>query len=160
MGHARGRVVLGWILQVFHERGGVPLVGDVSHRHAVLCVLAFGVGALVAGDAAEVGEEFAALWGELEVDRASLRRGALREHGGEVSGLLFGASTGEDLGHQRMRADGVRVMDPVGEEGRLEFRAELGEQRGDLAMFRHAGSLGGQERGVGVAGGTVHLCEE
>ena len=152
--------MLGWILKVFHERGGVPLVGDVSHRHAVLCVLAFGVGALVAGHATEVGEERAALRGELEVDRASLRCGALREHGGEVGGLLVGIGSGEDLRHQRVRTDGVRVADPIDEEVLLEFRAELGEQRGDLAMFRHAGSLGGQERGVIVAGGAVHLREE
>ena len=117
MRHTGRWVVLGWILQVFHERGGMPLVGDVSHRNAVLRVLAFGVRALVAGDTAQVSEERAALRGELKVDRASLGRGALREHGGEVGGLLVGIGAGEDLRHQRVRTDGVRVADPVGEEG-------------------------------------------
>ena len=27
-------------------------------------------------------------------------------------------------------------------------------------MFRHAGAFGRQQRGVGVAGGAIHLCEE
>ena len=120
--HAGGRVVLGRILEVFHERGGMPLVGDVAHRHTVMRVLAFGVRTLVAGDAAEVGEEFAALRGELEVDRAGLGGRALSEHRREVGGLLGGVRSGQRLGHEGMRADGVRVVDPVGEERGLELR--------------------------------------
>ena len=123
MRHARGRIVLSRILQVFHERGGMPLVVHVAERYAVLRVLAFGVGALMAGDAAQVSEEGAALRGELEVDGACLGRRSLREHGGEVSRFLVGIGSSEDLRHQRVRTDGVRVVDPVGEEGCLEFRA-------------------------------------
>ena len=158
--HARGRVVLGRILQVFDERGGVPLVGDVSHRHAFMRILAFEVRALVAGDATEVGEEFAALRGELEVDRAGLGGRALREHRREIGGLLGGVRTGQRLGHQRMRADGVRVVDPVSEEGALELRAELGKKRRVLAVLWHARAFRGQARGVGMAGRAVHLREE
>ena len=71
--HTRDRVVLGRILQVFHERGGMPLVGDVSHRHAVLRVLAFEVRTLVAGDAV-LGQD----WPDLaaEVDRLSGAEGS------------------------------------------------------------------------------------
>ena len=123
-------------------------------------VLAFEVRTLVAGDAAEVGEEFAALRGELEVDRAGLRRRALREHRREIGGLLGGARSGQRLGHQRMRTDGMRIMDPVGEEGRLELRAELSEQRRVLAVLRHAGAFRRYAGGVSVAGRAVQLREE
>ena len=100
----------------------------MSHRDAVLRILAFGVGALVASDAAQVGEERASLRGELKVDGLlGHGHGALREHCGEVGGLLIGVGSRKDLRHQSVRTNGVRVEDPVGDEGGLIFRAEFRE---------------------------------
>ena len=114
----------------------------------------------MAGDAAEVGEERAAGCGEVFLLVAFHRLGSLREHRGDVRGFLEGVGSREDLRHQRVRADGVRIGDPFGDEFRTIFRAEVGEQRRVLAEFRHARALGGHQRGVGVAGGAVELREE
>ena len=116
----------------------------------------------MAADAAEIREERAARRCERGVDGFPFRRRALRDQEcGEVRRALVDLSrlAGKDARHERVRADGVRIVDPRGEEGLVKLRAECVEGRGVLREFRHALAARGQ-RGIGVARGAAELGEE
>ena len=97
--------------------------------------------------------------------KASIRR-ALQAHHQDtawrqyVRRLLGRVGSGQDLGHQRVRPEGLRVMDPLREEVRVEAAAEVRQHRRVLAKFRHARPLGRELGGVGVAGRAVQLGEK
>ena len=163
--HAGRRVVLGRFAQVGGERLRAQLVfvGQVRERDAAEglgLAVDFRVGPLVATDAAEVGEERASRGDLRGVELAGGRRRALRQHRGDVGRLLRGVGPGHRLGHQRARADGLRVVDPVGEEVLVVPVAQFRQHRRVLAQLRHARALGRNLRGVGMAGRAIQLGEE
>ena len=163
--HAAPGKTLRGVLEIRSERRGVPFGADVGERDAVVLVLGggLGIGPGVAGDAAEIGKERAALREERRVERFGLGRFALcHEICREVRRALVdlaGFAAGEDARHERVRADGVRVSDPRGQPGLAELRPQLPEHRRVLRQLRHPFAFRRDEARAVVAGGAAELRE-
>ena len=150
----------GWNLKVMLPGAvvGVGLawaVGSVVSDDVVRLIIGtIGVGSRVARDAAEIGEERTAERGVF-----GSRRGFVafsdgdedcREIGSTLIDLIF-RPVDEDPRHERVRANAVRIIDPMREEVLIKSRAHFTEDRCGLLQLGHAFTARRHQSGAVVA---------